>query len=256
MKQNFCNMFKFGSLKALRYKADTISWFFADLALYGSLFLTYLLLMQRFDNINAYSRVQMLLYISTYSLINNFFAVFFSEATSAYGDKIISGEIFHYMLMPFSPTRVILLFNFNLKALISTPFLISVNIFLIRLNEAAPYLKMLYYLSILFASFCMYAFFTLLNTFLFYGIRIESLQGVIVQLFSIAEKPDSIFSPFFRNIFIYLIPAFLFSAVPASIIIKQRFSFEVLYLFAAPVPIWTIAKLLSRHAAKHYRVDM
>ena len=75
-------MLKYGILKGIRYRANLFSWIIADISLYSSVALVYLMLFTKTENMGGYSFLQMALYISTYFMINNLYAVFFSEATS------------------------------------------------------------------------------------------------------------------------------------------------------------------------------
>ena len=159
---------QFGIRKGLRYKVNTYSWFLADLALYASVILMYFLISTTFTSFGAYTKTEMGLYISTYFIINNLFAVLFSEAVSEYGASILNGSFSYYQLTPVGPLRSLILLNFNFAAMLSTPALLAMNIYFVVQLFTTPVQVILYYLGVLFCmwyhavcfsnDFCAFAF--------------------------------------------------------------------------------------------------
>lgn len=245
---------KYGVRKGLRYRANTISWFIADIALYSSTALMYVLLFEAFDTIGSYSKTELGLYMSTYFLVNNIYAVFFTEAVSTYAEAIYRGRFAYYQLNPIGIFRSILLSSFNFPALLSTPYLIVLNVYFLFSFSPVPVAYIVaYYFSIGIGSIIMLYFFLLLSTLLLYGIRSDFIESCISQLFAMAEKPDSAFHPAIKRIFTYIVPAFMFSAVPTRIILKSSITIETVYLWAMPVPLYILYRVLENRGIRKYQ---
>lgn len=244
---------KYGIRKGLRYKVNTYSWFLADIALYTSLIVMYILLSSAFDSFGAYSKTEMGLYISTYFLVNNLFAVFFSEAVSAYSDCILDGTFSYYQLTPTGPLPSLILLNFNFPALLSTPFLLAINIYFVAQLAVSAGQVVLYYLGILFACAAMLFVFQTISTLSLFGVRSSAIHSAITQLFSIAEKPDAVFHPAFRKAFTFVIPAFLFSAVPSKILYGTITTPEMVYLFLSPLCFFLAYRILESIGCRYYQ---
>ena len=246
---------KYGVLKGLRYRINTISWFLADISMYSSTILMYVLLSSVYDNFGFYTQQEMGFYISTYFLINNIYATFFSEASSSYENSILNGTYSYYQLTPTGVLKSLIMLNFNFPAFLSFPGLLAINIYF--LSTLSPMLIdiILYYISILFACGIMFFLFQSLSALLLFGIRSSSLQGVIIQLFSIAEKPDAVFHSVFRKVFTYIIPAFMFSAIPTRVLLGTCTTAEMIALFTAPFILCAIYLRLSAVGNKKLQIS-
>lgn len=71
-----------------------------------------------------------------------------------------------------------------------------------------------------------FVFFTVYGLTLF-GIRAEGISAICIQLLSVAERPDTVFPRVVRNVLIYGIPIFLFSAIPARIALNKAKFVEI-----------------------------
>lgn len=246
---------KYGILKGLRYRINTVSWFLADVSLYTSIILMYVLLSSTYSSFGTYTKAELGLYISTYFLVNNIFAVFFSEAINAYENSILDGTYAYFQLSPAGILKSFVLLNFNFPALLSTPVLLAVNIYFVRFFSLAPVAVLLYYLSVLFACGILFFLFQSIAALLLLGIRTSALQSAIMQLFSIAEKPDTVFHPAFKKVFTFAVPAFMFSAVPTKILLGTYTIAELAALFVEPF-IWAaIYRLVSYVGNKKLQIS-
>lgn len=253
MSMRACACIKFGIKKGLRYKANTYSWFLADVSLYMSLIFMYVLLSSAFDSFASYSKKELGLYISTYFIINNLFAVLFSQAVSAYNSCVLDGTFSYYQLTPIGPLNSLVLLNFNFPALLSTPFLLAINIYFVVQLVTFPVRIFLYYLGVIFACGTMFFVFQSISALLLFGLRSSAINSAMTQLFSIAEKPDAVFHPTFRKIFTFVIPAFVFSAIPSKVIFGTISVMEMLYLFLSPVFFFCVYQVLESVGCRFYQ---
>ena len=243
----------FGIRKGLRYKVNTYSWVLADISLYSSLIFMYVLLSSSFDSFATYSKTELGLYISTYFIINNLFATLFAEAVSEYDRCILDGTFSYYQLTPTGPLRSLILLNFNFPAMLSTPILLAINIYFVIRIAVSPIQVLIYYFAIILACGTMLFVFLSISALVLFGIRSAAISSAITQLFSIAEKPDRVFHPAFRKIFTFVIPAFIFSAIPSKIIFGTITITELLYLFFCPLFFYVLYHILEHIGCRYYQ---
>ena len=173
--------------------------------------------------------------MSTYFLVNNIFAIFFSEAVSEYGNSILNGSYPYYQLNPLGTMRSFIVMNFNFPALLSFPILLAINLYFILSVHASILHIITYYFSIIVACVIMLFLFMTLTALLLFSIRSQALQAAVNQLFSIAERPDSVFHPAFKNFFTFVIPAFMLSAVPTRIALGISNLWDIVALCLSPI---------------------
>ena len=75
---------------------------------------------------------------------------------------------------------------------------------------------------LLVAVYSMGVIFLLIICLDFIGLRSEAINPIMVELLELRDRPDKIFNTFIRNIFIYIIPIYLTSAIPTKIIHENK----------------------------------
>ncbi len=109
MREMLIESLKYSIKRAIQYRANLISWFIADLALYTATFLGYYLLTRKISVFGDYSANEILLYISCYFLINNFYAILFAEAVDRFGRNVVMGYFDYDLLKPQSLIKYVTL---------------------------------------------------------------------------------------------------------------------------------------------------
>ena len=242
---------RFSIKKAIQYRANLISWFLADLALYTATFLGYFLLTQKIVNFGDYSGKEILLYITCFFLVNNIYAIIFAEAVSRFGQSVLTGYFDFDLLKPQPIIKYIVLKNLNFPATMSTPFLIVLNVYCLHLCEIK--LTIPYVISIFSAAILMGLLFFIVYSLTLFNLRSEAISGIVLQLLSVAEKPDTVFPKNVRNLLIYVIPIFLFSAIPARIVLNKSSAFEKVWCYLAPVLYYLVLKIIMHQGLRKYQ---
>lgn len=243
--------FKFSIKKSTQYRANLISWVLADISLYSSVFAGYYLLSLNIGKFGDYTKYEILLYISCSFLVNNIYAIFFAEGLGSFCENIINGRFDFVIIKPISMIKFYVFKFINIPALVSTPLLIFLNIYCMRLCNVK--ISIIYVFSILLGSFTMGMMFFILFSLTLFGVRSEELSSILLQLISVSEKPDTVFPRSIRSFFIYIIPVFLFSAIPARIALNKVNMVEVFCVFIIPIIYYFILKLLLRFGMRKYQ---
>ncbi|MBT9165193.1 MAG: hypothetical protein DDT23_01208 [candidate division WS2 bacterium] len=242
--------FKVSFKRATLYRANLISWILADISLYTGTFLTYWLLTSSINSIGGYFPGEIMLYISSFLLVNNVFAAFFSDAVSEYLSQVLSGKLHNMILKPRHLIMVTMLSNINFPPLITTPFLLFINIFYLR---AVNGISIQYYLLIVSGAITMGFLYFTLYSFGLLGFRMQMLSDVIFQLMQVSERPDTVFPYTARNILTYIIPVFLFSAVPTRYALGKINYTTFVWALSAPVVHFVLLMIIIKVGLSNYR---
>lgn len=237
--------------KSIQYRANLISWFLADAALYAGTFLSYYLLTQKIKTFGSYKSSEVLLYISCFFLVNNIYAAVFAEAVSSFGSSVLNGHFDFDLLKPQPIIKYEILKNLNFPAALSTPFLIALNVYCLNLCKIK--LTLMYVLSILCAAVLMGFIFFIVYSLTLFGLRSEAISNIALQLLTVSEEPDTVFPKIVRNLMTYVVPIFLFSAIPARIALNRSSIFEKIWLYSSPVLYYIILKVVLHEGLKKYQ---
>lgn len=247
VKESFIYAFK----KATTYRANMISWFLADIALYASGFFSYYFLTRTITNFGGYTNSEILLYISCFFLVNNLYAIFFAEASSVFGDEVINGVLDYEILKPGSLLWNLVIKNINFAPILSTPLLVLMNWYCLRLTNS--HVSVLYIVSIILGMFTMGMIFFIVYSFMLFGIRTEALSSIVLQFLTIGEKPDTVFPKVIRNLFLYAVPIFMFSATPTKVALGRIVPFETVWVLLAPFIYNFILVVIIKRGLKKYQ---
>lgn len=240
----------FSVQKTIKYPANAISWFLADISMYSSsIFVFYILGFNLFE-FGGYNNHQIMLYLANAFLINNLFAVFFSEGIDSLSSEIWNGKLFYSLLKPKALYLYYISRNINLKSFLSTPFLAVFWIY--SIHQCSISITMEAILSIIIGTIVMGLLFLLLTNANFLGFRSDSLSPIMIQLLTLRERPDKVFQHGLRNIFIYLIPIFLTSALPTQIQLGIADVYEKVWFLLAPLVLFIIYQLIFQYCIHRY----
>lgn len=242
---------KFSIKKAIQYPANLISWFLADISLYSADFFAYYLLAKKVGVFGDYSSKEVLLYITCFFLVNNIYAIIFAQAVSRFGESVLTGYFDYDLLMPRSIIKCLILKNINLPAACSTPLLVVLNIYCLKICNVR--LSVQYVIAIFSGAMVMGFIFFIVYSLTLFSVRSEAISSITMQLLVIGEKPDTVFPKLIRNTFIYGIPIFLFSALPTRIALNKSNSIEFAWTFIAPFLYYVILKILLKKGLAKYQ---
>lgn len=237
--------------KAFTYRANLIAWFLADISLVSSSVMTYYLLTLSISNFGGYSSKEMIIYITTFFVVNNIFAIFFAEGISHFVSSILNGTYEYIMLLPKSRILAPIYKKINFPPLLMTPLLLIFNFILI--DDYLWTNILLYYLSIIFSAMTMGLLFYLIYSLSLMNLRIEFLNEIIMQLLSLGERPDTIFPRFFRNFLTYFLPVFMFSAIPTKILIGNLPLFSLIIIIIIFILYLLLLKCSLKLGYKKYK---
>lgn len=242
---------KFSIKKAIQYPANLISWFLADVSLYSADFFAYYLLAKKVGIFGDYSSKEVLLYITCFFLVNNIYAIIFAQAVSRFGDSVLTGYFDYDLLKPNSLIKYLVLKNINLPAACSTPLLVILNIYCLKICNVK--LSVQYIISIFSGAMVMGFIFFIVYSLTLFSVRSEAISSITMQLLILGEKPDTIFPKLIRSAFIYGIPIFLFSALPTRIALNKISSMELAWTFISPIFYYLILKILLKKGLTQYQ---
>ena len=95
-------------------------------------------------------------------------------------------------------------------------------------------------------------FFAIYSLTLF-GLRAEAISSIAVQFLLAAEKPDTVFPKFARNLLIYAVPVFVFSAFPTRTVLGRITPLEVVWGWVSPNLYLAVTVTLIRKGRQGYQ---
>jgi ABC-2 type transport system permease protein len=95
--------------------------------------------------------------------------------------------------------------------------------------------------------------FFIVYSFTLFGLRSEAISAIVLQLLTMAEKPDTVFPKIVRNLLIYAIPIFLFSAIPARIALGKSNVYESIWCYSSPLLYYLVLKVILYQGLKKYQ---
>lgn len=238
--------------KVTMYQANLISWIIADLGMYSTTILMYLMLGESMLNFVGYSFKEVLLYISTAFLINNLFSILFSDACDYMCQDIWDGKMYYSLLKPRSIIYFYIVQNINLKSIFSTPLLLIFHIY--NLSECNCEINIQVLMVILLGTVIMGLIFLLFNNLDFFGYHSDSLSPFIIQLLNIRERPDTIFGKRIRSFFMYIIPIFMTSSIPTRIQLNICNQIECILFYIMPLLLIIINIILYKISINNYNL--
>ena len=243
--------FRYSLKKALLYRANLISWIIADMSLYLATFLTYYLIIQSVNTIGDYHNNEILLFVSSFLLVNNIFAIFFSDAVSTFLENILNGKFYGIMLRPRHVILDSVLSNLNFPPLFTTPLLIAITVFC--LNNTYSNFSLIYILLIICGALTMGLMFFLVFSLALRGIRVNLIAGIIFQIIQISERPDTVLPNRIRSFFVFVIPIYMFSAVPTRYVLGRATNYEIIWAFAVPIVLCLLLQFSIVQGFKKYK---
>ena len=110
-----------------------------------------------------------------------------------------------------------------------------------------------YILSIVFATIVMGLMFFAIYSLTLFGLRAEAISSIAVQFLLAAEKPDTVFPKFARNLLIYAVPVFVFSAFPTRTVLGRITPLEVVWGWVSPNLYLAVTVTLIRKGRQGYQ---
>lgn len=245
----------FNFKKSLKYKTNLLSWFIADISLYFSVFFTYSILLNENNLYFGMTKDKVLLYVSTYTLSNNIFAIFFSEGVSTYANSLENGDIIYDLLAPLEVIKVNELFNLNVPAILISPLLFIINIKLVYINNLLTIYIFIYYISMFLSAICLKYIFLSIYNFKMLRIRTDSIGSLVVNLLEFAEKPRKVFPDEVGKIFTFLIPIFAMSYIPYELLVSRKLIWFII-LIILNILWFVIFEMLFNSCRLYYDVDI
>lgn len=238
----------------LEYRADLISRVIASLMFSSYHVITVLLLTYNVPKIFGWTRNELLLLASTYSVFISIYHMFISRNLDRLADEIYYGRLDSLLLKP-------------LDSQITSTLWIIDFVPLIRLIFGA--LLSVYFLSnmqvnITLASLTLYAAFIILGVFILYSLwlpficllifnpRLSNIVSLLFQLTNFSRYPREMYAKLPVYIFASLIPLALIMTTPTKILI-HKFSWQLSFEFLlVAVLLGVFARVFWKFSLKHY----
>jgi len=85
------------------------------------------------------------------------------------------------------------------------------------------------------------------------GIRVNLIAGIIFQIIQISERPDTVLPNRIRSFFVFVIPIYMFSAIPTRYVLGRATNYEIIWAFAVPTVLCLLLQFSIVQGFKKYK---
>ncbi|MCL2051379.1 MAG: ABC-2 family transporter protein [Lachnospiraceae bacterium] len=206
------------------------------------------------SSIAGWNMNEVLLLVFICGFVDSVHSFFFASGFISIPNMIRDGQLDFVLLKPINK-RFYLAFRLtNIGQLFNIVFnLTMIIIYLIKLSEAFDFLKVfMFFMLIGIGILIVNAFYFTLSMIAFWVIQVNAIIGYSQELFTIGNKPLSIYPQVIQKIFIYLIPLGIAFSYPILYYSKKLDWIDVTLAFIIATLFFGFSHFLYRKGFKRY----
>lgn len=215
----------------LEYRTNIILRFIADIFWYVGHIITFEALFQHTDQLGGWSAPQMRVFLGVLFIVDSFYMFFFHNNFDAMSEKIRKGELDLLLTKPVNSQFMMSVLKPHVAAVANLVIAISWLTWAI-LQIQAPWYNALALLLVLPAGLlCLYAIRLIIATTAVIFVKSEYLTYLWYQLYKFGTRPDTIYFPWMRFLFLTILPVGMIASVPARFVLGEG---------TWPLAVWSI----------------
>ncbi len=229
--------------------------FFVD----GTLFLIQLImfstLYSKVDSIGGWEKGAMIIFIGSFSLINALNMVIFFFGINNLPNKIINGELDHYITKPVSPLLRLTFEQINLGSIPLIFASIGIVIYGVTISGVTVTVGRWvgYSILILFMTLLWYDVELILRCIPFFVISAVNITRTEELLDLCMKVPGTLFKGVFKALFYFVLPYGIMATIPSQLIMQTISPMGVLYGIFIVVLFTLFTFWLWKSGLKHYK---
>lgn len=219
-------------IRLIEYRSDFFLWFFISTmwTIFNFLFIS--LLFDVSQSIAGWTKSELYVLLSVYTMLDAFTWSIFYPNMIAYTDRVFTGELAQLLIKPVNTIFMVTSSNSNIHN--APRFIIGFGMLWYSLNNVAYEISALRYLGF-FLIFCtslalIYTLWFLMATVSFWVERLTNINDIIPAFRRIYQFPKDIYTGVFSFIFTFVLPFGLISTVPATVLIRRTDQYLILYM--------------------------
>lgn len=251
--QIYLAMFKASAISDLEYRANFFLRFITDVFWYFSQVLTFEVLFNHAENIGGWHLAEMRVFLGILFVIDALFMIFVHENIDHISEKVQKGDLDLILAKPINSQFMLSFQKANLGIIGNLIMGILWLIFALKgLQDFNP-LRLLWPLILIPCSLMiMYSLrFALAATAVIF-VRSENMQFIWWPIYRLGMRPDSIYHPYIRYLFLSIIPVGVIISIPArALIYPPEIPLLLIPLFTGPFLVY-LSHLFWKYSLKFY----
>lgn len=238
----------------IAYRSDFFTSMLSSLMFSAYHLITVLLLTYQIPSAYGWSKNELLLLASTYSVFIGFYHTFISRNMGQLADEIYYGRLDYVLLKPIDSQVATTLWHINYVSLVRVIFGIIASWYFVSLMHISVTLGTLsmYLFAIAIGIFILYSFWLPFISLMIFNPRLSNIVTLLYNSANIARYPQEMYARLPIYVFAPLIPLAIIMTSPTKILI-QKFSFFLgLELFLVCLILGFVSRYIWRFSLRHY----
>lgn len=213
-----------------------------------------LLLTTRIKTINGWSRNELIILASSYSIVVGLFHVIFARNLDRFSQLINKGELDQLLLKPVSSQFLASFWFVNLATMSRVLGGLVFNFYLLnKLGMSVTFINILGFIVLtIFSLMLLYSIWFLATTLTFWFPQLSNLTELLYTLGNISRFPREVYQELKWYVFLFLLPYSLMVATPTKALINKALTGDFLMLLGFSVGLFILSKFFWRFALRFY----
>ena len=253
----YAALWKNSVAREMSFKSNFILWIFVELLWFGLQLCFIGVLYLHTENINTWTKWQVVLLVGASHFIQQIFQAFFLVNCIHVSELVRTGKLDFLLLVPVNARFIISFRQVDLGGFVNAGTAIAVMVYAaVQLHLHPTFLQVIGFLMLCLMGITIhYSLMFLLASVSFWTVRAQGIVWGYYNLFNIARLPDEAFQGLFKAVFTYVLPMLLVSNVPARLIADKLTSpsyQQILLLAGMCVACVVVSEWGWRQSLKRY----
>lgn len=246
--------FRNNIIRNLQFKEDFFMTFGEGMLLFIINITFYSAVFSNIESIGGWNKSKVMVLVATYQIFIGIFYGLFLDNLPGFSHYVNKGDLDLMLVKPVSTQFYISTRYVSIGHLLSS--LASIPLLIISLNNLQCSISIGQVISYIFLLVCglliSYSMLLILMSFSIWVIKVNGLYMLMMQIFSFANYPKTIFKGFFKLIFTFVLPVIIICNLPVEILLDGFKWKTILTSTIITIALFIISNFFFRFALKSY----
>lgn len=246
---------RFSFSKAMEFRVDFFFRVVMDIVFYVMQFLFFDIIYQYTPILGGWTKDQMTIFVCTFIFVDAFHMTFFASNTWWLPIAINRGDLDYYLTKPVSSFFFLGFKEFAANSLmnliLATALLTGA---LIQFSGSFSFFELsIFTLLLLNGAFLYFTTYLIFLLTVFWTGSSRGFSDVFFSVEKVFQKPDGIFTGYFRRFFLTFLPFSIMASYPTKYLLEPEFRLNIIYeVVVASIFVYLLVSILWRRGLKNY----
>ena len=251
----YAHFLRFSFSKAMEFRVDFFFRFVMDIVFYIMQFLFFEIIYQYTPILGGWNKEEMTLFVCSFIFVDAFHMTFFASNAWWLPIAINKGDLDYYLTKPVSSFFFLSLKEFaansSMNLILATSLLLTV---LAQFSVAFSLFELLtFFILLLNGAVLYYAVYVLFLLSVFWTGSSRGFADVFFSVEKVFQKPDGIFSGYFRRVFLTFLPFCAMASLPTKFLIEPHNRMTVIFeVVVASLFVYLLLWFMWRTGLRNY----